>query len=322
MNKILGALIAAILVLSPFGATVAMAAEPAGMSFCPGGMPGGKNELLRKMNQSLAADPRGYRVLEGCHAAPIHFLLAWQKGDPGARLTSVDQLPAYVDKLVVMATPKDVEYQSSCLQVRGGALTVIMGCVTRTIRKGEVVYGNPDTGIRTLMGSCANPGVAESLELVVTAAPCLRIDFPTQGKGQAVRFAYIGANPLPGRCHSYQLAGVRERLYSTPEECPDVYKKMIGNREVTVVCSWDQVEAAVSEELGFFAEVQNVSGSFYARAAGTNSWYLPPEALNGGAVICWEMPDGSFRTVGVSYEHYNASGVATITNRDVEAAIY
>jgi len=313
--------IAFALSLSFFGGAVdeAKAMEPAGHSFCKDGV-GTQDQLAAKIERSLAADSGGNRKLEECYAAPIHFLLAFQQADPEAGLTSVSQLPAYVRKLVATEVDRTTEYKASCIQerTRGGDV-VNMGCVTRTVREGEVIYSNPDTDTRVLWGACANPGFAETLDVVVVS-DCVPVDFPSMGQGTAIRFGYIGARPLPGRCHALQIAGEAERRYDYPEECPDTYQKTIGNRLVTVVCSWEGAEANSSQILGQRVEVQNASGSFYADADGTNRWVLPPQALEGHPTVCWEFADGTSVSLSV-HRGMLVNGVLTITEEMVRDAI-
>lgn len=327
MNKLM-LVSSAALALSLLGglAEKAYAVEPAGHSFCKNGMPGGNQELAKKMERSLAADPSGNTKLEGCEATPMEFLAAWQETDKKERerggLNTVSQLPAFIRKFVPTTLKQNVEYSSACLyDTAGGGRTVEIGCVVRTARKGEVVYVNPDTGVAALMSSCVNPGGAEIEVVVVTAQKCPRVDFPSMGQGRAIRFAYIGPKRLPGRCHEYRLAGVSEPLYETPEECKNSYEKVVDGRKFKVTCSWDRIEQNSTLIMGKSVEVQNVSGSFVTRADGTNSWYLPPEALEGLATICWEMPDGSFRTVSVADVHY-VNGVATISAEFVQTAVW
>jgi len=309
----------AALALSFFGgAGEAKAADPTGHQFCPGGM-SGPSELAGRMSRSLAADPSGNTKLEKCHATPYHFLIAFQKLDPGAKLTHVSQLPTYIRKLVVTPSEEKVEYFSACLHDRpNGARDVVLNCVSRELRSSENRYANPDTGVVVLLQSCVNPGGSQNTLVVET--PCIEVRFPSMGEKTPVRFAYMGRAALPGRCHKYMLAGESRPLYETPEECPDTYQKVVAGRVVTVVCRWDEVEVAVSEKLGYTAEVQNVSGSFYTRAVGTNSWFLPPEALDGESVICWEAKDGTTVTVGVRREDF-VNGVAVITKEHVYAAV-
>lgn len=323
MRNIVLAFASALALSSAFMAVdTAQATEPAGHSFCPNGIES-PEELAGKLQRSLAADPAGNRKLEGCHAAPIHFLLAFQQGDPEAGLTSVSQLPAYVRKLVPMETSATTEYRTSCLQERPNrVLAVVMQCVTRTRRHDETIWGNPDTEKRVLWGKCANPGFDETMDVVVNAPPpCVRVRAPAMGPGVSVRGAYIGPRLLPGRCHALLLPGETEYRYNMPEECQDTYQKTIGDRRVTVVCNWDAVEANSTAITGRRMRVQNVSYSFVTKTDGTIEWLLPPEALEGLPTICYEMPDGSFRTLSVGRGSF-VNNVATITRADVQSAIW
>jgi len=322
MKNAFVALFAAFLALSFFGgASEAYAAEPAGHSFCKGGM-GNPEELAARVTRSLAQKADGSAPIEKCAATPAHLLVSFQELNPKAkaagRLNTVSQLPGFIEKLVVVPSEPGMEYNSACLYERAdGTLYVKLGCVTRELRGAEVRYADPETGVVVLMQDCVNPGGSQ-MTLVVEGG-CIEIKSPAMGTGIAKRFAYIGRTPLPGKCHKYLLSGEPKPLYDTPEECPDVYDKIVDGRKVRVVCSWDEVEAAASENLGFTAEVQNVSGSYYTRADGTDSWFLPVEALDGESVICWELPDGTFVTIGVRREHF-VDGVAVITPAVVEGA--
>lgn len=309
--------------LTSLAATLTFA-EPAGHSFCPGGMPGGPEELARKMERALAADPQGNQKLEGCYAAPIHFLIAFQNdaGDPGAGLTSVSELPAYIRSLVVMATPEGEEFRTSCLhEAPNGVLGVTMNCLQREPRDGEVMYGNPVTGKIVLWSSCVNPGFGPPMDIVVEGPPCIAVEYPSMGEGIPIRGAYIGPRELSGRCHALLLAGEDERRFDMPEECPNVFRREREGRMVTIVCDWSAIEQNSSRIMRQRVVVQNVSYSFRAREDGTNVWYLPPEALEGLPTICWEMPDGTFRTLSVGRGSF-VDGVATITEDHVRQAIW
>jgi hypothetical protein len=96
-----------------------------------------------------------------------------------------------------------------------------------------------------------------------------------------------------------------------PEECPDHYLVNRGGRLIPVVCTWDDVAVDVSRKLGYRAMVQNVSGSYWIRATGDNVLYLPQAALRGETCVCWELPDGTFKTLCVRKESF-VDGVARI----------
>ncbi|HEY0948548.1 MAG TPA: hypothetical protein VGE53_03680 [Candidatus Paceibacterota bacterium] len=330
MKKLaLFAVFLASLALSSFmGASEAKAVEPAGHSFCRDGV-GPLPQFAIKMDRALAADPEGKRVkLQGCYATPEHFLIAFQEADPEAGLTSVSQLPAYIRKLVPTEVDRTIEYRSSCIHDRpNGGTAVVMSCVTRQVRRGEVIYSNPDTGKRVLWSDCANPGFAESLDIVVDAPRCIEVRFPSMKglppprQGQvAIRGAYIGPRALPGRCHALLLAGEQDRRHDFPEECPMTSYRVIDGRRVQIICDWREVEGNSSRIMGQRVEVQNVSYSFYAREDGTNSWFLPPEALEGLPSICWELPDGTIVTLSVGRDSF-VNGVAIITEEDVRRAM-
>lgn len=311
----------AFLALSSFmGTTEAKAMEPAGHSFCINGV-GSPEALAAKIDRSLAADRHGNRKLEGCYATPMHFLVAFQNADPEASLTDVSQLPGYVRKLVATEVDRELEYRASCIYDRAnGGTQVSMQCVTRKVDAGEVIYSNPDTGKRVLWGRCANPGFSETLEVVVVN-DCLVVKAPSMGRRVAVRGVFIGYRPLPGRCHALRLPGETERRYDFPEECPDISQRVIGDRRVTVVCDWRDVEANSSRLFNRTMQAQNVSYSFYAREDEDFYWYLPPEALEGLPTICWEFPDGTVRTLSVGRGSF-VNGVATITEADVRGAVW
>lgn len=299
----------------------AQAMEPAGHSFCKDGV-GTTEQLAAKITRALAVDPNGNRKLEGCYATPLHFLIAFQEADPDAGLTSVSQLPGYVRGLVATEVDRTVEYQSSCIHDKpNGGTTVVMGCVTREVRHGEVIYSNPTTGKRVMWGGCANPGFAPSMDVVVQAERCIEVRFPSMGRAIPVRGAYIGPRALPGRCHALLLAGETERRHDMPEECRRTFQRMIEGRLVTIVCDWREVEENSTRYMRQPVRVQNVSYSFNTREEGTNRWFLPPEALEGLPTICWEMPDGTFRTLSVGRDSF-VNGVATITEEQARSAIW
>jgi hypothetical protein len=313
MKKLYGAIFALALLISFGGAHEAKAAEPSGHSFCPAGF-SDLEDLAQRMDRALVADPTGEKQvkIEKCHASMLHFLVAFQTIDPGAGLTDVKQLPDYIRSLVVMPTEAGLEYTSSCLKDRpNGVRDVDLGCDTKEIRPGEKVYGNPKTGIKVLKQFCANPGAVENPPVVVQAR-CIPYRFPSM-PGTPIRVAYIGANPLPGRCYKLQLAGEQAPRFDMPEECPNIFQVKRGDRMVTVVCAWAEVERMVSRLLGFAAKVQNVSLGVIGRGKGTNTLWLPPEAANGAVVVCYQLPNGQYVTLGMRRKDLvDADGGATI----------
>lgn len=312
MRNLLFGILAAF-VLSIFGGTAAYAADPAGHQFCRQGVPS-NTWLAANIEKSLAAHPDGNGHVDGCYATAQEFFIAFKDGDPkSTKLGSVKDLPAYIRSWTTQAAKKDYQYNSACIyEEADGTHVVKMGCATRDLHPGEIIYKDPETNALVLLTGCANPGVTEIPPVIVEANPCVEIHFPTmvaQGQ-QAVRFAFIGRRNLPGRCIALQRAG-GPKVTDLPEECPDTYKEERGGRMVTIVCTWDEVAGAASQLLGFPANVRNVSGSFYIRATGDNVLYLPKDALDGETAICWELPNGTFVTYGVRRQNF-VNGVATI----------
>ncbi|KND47559.1 MAG: hypothetical protein AB199_03955 [Parcubacteria bacterium C7867-004] len=312
---------AALALSTSMWASEAQAVEPAGHSFCKGGM-GEPKDFARRIGKAVTAKPDGSAIVEGCQATAYELLLGFQQQDPKANLTSVSQLEAYANKLVEMPTEVGVEYGSACrYDLPNGGLVVKMACVWREVKPGEKVYGNPDTGARVIFSFCGNPGGVKLDPVIVTSNPCVKVVFPSHnGKGTPIRFAHSAARDLPGRCTKLEVVGEPKPFHDLPEECPDSYERVSGVRKYKVVCSWDKVEQQASELLGHEAHVGNVSGSFYARTEGTNVLWLPPEALNGMTTICWDLGEGEFIALSVMRPQFANGLVATITNADIEEA--
>lgn len=313
MKKLYGAIFALLLLTFGGVAHEVEAAEPSGHSFCIDGFRD-TEDLAQRMDRAYAADPSGVRQvkIERCNASMLHFLIAFQKIDPGAGLTDIGQLAAYVRSWVVTPTKAGVEYKSACLMDRpNGVRDVVIDCDSKEIRPGEKVYANPKTGVAVAKQYCANPGAVENPPIVVQAR-CIPYRFPSM-PGTRIRGAYIGANSLPGRCSKLQLAGENGPRFDMPEECPKTYQVKRGDRMVTVVCNWTEDERAVSRILGLVAKVQNVSFGLIGRATGTNTLWLPPEAAEGEVVICYELPNGQIVTLGLRRKDLvDADGGATI----------
>lgn len=311
-------IIIAFLALLAFGGWVgeAQAAEPTfvgpyGERFCDSPIKDAA-DLETRFAKSLAADATGHRVMAGCKARPVDFLVVFQQDDPTAGLTAVSDLVSYAHDMKATEAQKDYEYTSACLWSQSdGTLAVKLDCVTREVRKGEAIFASR-TGKLVLMSSCANPGVIP-VPMIVVNADCVRVEFPSF-KGRNIRVAYIGNAALPGRCTKLEVAGVDEPFVEMPQECPMSYTKEIVDslghkRLMQVTCSWTAVEQRASELLGYSATVQNVSGSFVGRKDGINVLYLPKEALNGEVVVCY---DDDFQSYGVRRKDYLRNIVATI----------
>lgn len=269
-------------------------------------------DLEARFVKSLAADASGHRAMAGCKARPIDFLVVFQQDDPKAGLTSVADLPGYAHDMKVTEAQKDYEYTSACLWTQsGGTFAVKLICVTREVRKGEVIFASR-TGKLVLMSNCANPGVIP-VPMIVVNADCVRVEFPSF-KDRNTRVVYVGRAALPGRCTKLEVAGVDEPFVEMPHECPMSYTKEIVDEQgrkrlMQVTCDWSAVEQTASGLLGYPATVQNVSASFVGREDGTNVLYLPKEALDGEVVVCY---DDDFQSYGVRRKDYVRNVVATI----------
>lgn len=308
------------LALSFFGGvSEARAENPAGHFFCDQGIQD-PQDLIQRIRES-ATDTA---PLRGCRATTRHFIQAYQihvrtHGIDATVNTKAD-LIAWLSTFVEVEGARDAEYMTDCLWTVNGRTRVRVDCEQRQLRNAEKVYGVRDREgnlVVLLYTNCANPGSGE-VRIVVTADPCITLIFPTTFVGQPVRGVYIGPRSLPGRCHELTAAGMSEPFPSWPEECPDRYQAVRDGRTIMIVCDWSDVEINSTRILGQPVQVQNVSFSYNARAVGGNNvWVLPREALEGLPTICWEMPDGTFRTLSVGRDSF-VNGVATITVEHME----
>lgn len=274
-------------------------------------------ELKARMIRALVADSTGNRKLEGCRANPLDFLKAWEEEEGAPK--RVADLPDFIGRFHKIVVPVNQEIWAACIREDGNG--VKKRCVKRTRESTEETYGI-GTHVYLLEG-CVNPVNTTVEPVTVAASPCITIffpgkPFPKEVGGAAIRLGYVGPKDLSAECLLLTRAGVAEPMVGIPNECPpDTYtRKVIGGREVRVVCDWSEVEAEVSRILGVKAEVQNVSGSFYPVLEGQNKLVIHREALNGYTAFCYELPDGTFVTYGVTREHF-VDGVATIKSSDV-----
>ncbi|HEX2792755.1 MAG TPA: hypothetical protein VHO23_03515 [Candidatus Paceibacterota bacterium] len=287
-------------------------ADP-GHKFCE--KPLTPQEAADRMDRSLELDPSGNRPMAGCRANPLDFQKAWENEFQVPK--ELRQFSNWIRSFTEMTVEPGQQLYSACIRHDGNG--VITRCVTRTLHDGEKAWGIGNEIY--LLGDCVNP-VNMTIEAAeVTLSPCVTLNFvgsklPPELGGGAIRIAHVGPKPLPTKCLELAMAG-GETMRGLPQECPDAYTKVIGGRNMKVVCSWVEVEAAVSKKLGVHSEVQNVSGSFYPRATGMNSLTLPRQVMDAFMAVCYELPDGSFVTVGVDRNDW-VNGVATITDETIE----
>jgi hypothetical protein len=168
-------------------------------------------ELIRK---DLVTDPEGKALLspEKCHqptekscATAWDYLKSFQAHDQKANLTSVSQLPAFLDKLVEVQPKAGSQYKMDCLAPNGGdSFNPVIDCLVRFFGESEPAYADPDTNQIVMAFDCGNPVGQIREELIITAASnCLHI-FPDIPKGTV-------------RLHG-EVTGARELVQS--EKCP------------------------------------------------------------------------------------------------------
>lgn len=154
-----------------FGVVMASGAEAAsrGKRFYDGLDNPAQLALLVEAN--LAKDPSGASMLDPARcsaphwscAAPADYLKIIRQFDPGATvngqpLTSVDQLPAFLRKLVVRKAPSG-EYWMACMRkaTPSSDWEPLANCVARAFHPGEHAWVDPDTGNVVLAQDCTNP---------------------------------------------------------------------------------------------------------------------------------------------------------------------
>lgn len=277
-------------------------------AFCENGLRS-PEELAAKLERSLKLKPDGTGDVEGCLAKPLAFLTGFQLADPKAvasgQLRSLEDLPGYVRQLVEMKV-LDSEFRTTSIRILQSGRQEVHFKTERAIRDGEKVYGNPKTGIGTLMSSCANPG-AVPVQIVVEAA-CYEILIKDLPIGTKVRYAYAGPELLSPRCHEITVAGEQEPRLKDPNDCPMGDRVEIRNgMQVTVVCNWKRPLRAAAKLFDVSIDIQNRSGSFVTQAVGTTSIRVPQDVRNGIFMVCIEESEergGRSMSQGVRKQHY------------------
>ncbi len=178
---------------------------------------GAKNphELAQVMRAYLKAHPndregKGLLAPEKCHQAHEKscgsmwaYLMSYQHDDPSAGLTSIEQLPAYLDSLE-QVNPKEVEYHMDCLEPAGADVySVSTGCIDRRFKPGETAWENPKTHKIVFAQDCGNPVAGEVQEIVVIPTPpciTLMIRMPEGARGVHGEFASNGQITEAAQC--------------------------------------------------------------------------------------------------------------------------
>jgi hypothetical protein len=161
MKRSIALFLSAILVLPPLGAPSMAFAAPRGHAFCKGGLPG-KEELAKRLTESLAKDASGMTPLRGCVASPVQFLEAFRKGDQQRHDLTLATLVRFVhEDLEKTEIDHSIKWTSSCVKDGGhGPDAVIMHCVVETVKPGTLVYKDKVTNTIVIKFDCVNPGLA------------------------------------------------------------------------------------------------------------------------------------------------------------------
>lgn len=219
MKRFIALILAAVLALPSVGVpTVALSAARF-HAFCPGGVPS-KEELARRMDASVRADPTGHTPLAGCRANPIQFLEAFRQGnDPGAGPQDIRDIGRYIrEDLVPVTVEQGIQYYSSCIRGRSrGADDVIMRCQPQMIPANVQVFADRHTSRMVLKLDCANPGL---VPVAPAPDPCAydRFHVGSDTEKRAHVFTW-GPGGTSDRCWGYRRVGESEWRDITPS-CP------------------------------------------------------------------------------------------------------
>jgi hypothetical protein len=168
-------------------------------------------ELMRTyLKEHPGTDGMGLLTPDKCHQAKEKscatmwaYLQSFKNDDPNAGLTSITQLPDYLDSLVLME-PKDLAYNMDVVLPQGadvyGAST---GALVRHFEPGEKAWGNPKTHRIVMAGNCGNPIEGEQEEVAVTAAsPCVPMTFRIPQGAVGIHGEFASASKIyePARC--------------------------------------------------------------------------------------------------------------------------
>ncbi|MBA3789529.1 hypothetical protein H0X32_04050 [Patescibacteria group bacterium] len=162
------------------------------------------------IKESLLLDPSGKSLLSPskCHQASArscanawdYLVMLWES-DPEAkadgRLTTVDQLPGFLDSLVE-AKMGDEEYNMACLAPIGSdVFNPVFNCIQRRFEANEPGWQDPVSGRIVLARNCTNP-VGQTTELIVTVQPCVTVGVPEIPPGTVVlHYEVVSGGKIP-----------------------------------------------------------------------------------------------------------------------------
>lgn len=304
---LLGAALLSLWVVAAAGS----ASAASGYKFCDKGAPSVEVMAVRA-EKSLAIDPKGYHPMEGCRAAPIHFMLAWQEERRELAPPEVSEVPGFFRKLTRMPAPTDttMEFYSACIKgTANGGYDVVNGCVSRPLRPGEEIYGL--NGVPMLQDNCANPGGTPNEPVIVTSTEpdCVTARAHSKEHTHAIRTFLLGSKPLPfasvKKCLAYKRPGDAEFTYVWPKDCKYGLWKEADGGDTT--CDLRDVVAHFRTPLQMQGGVMPKEGEL-----GYFEWQLPGEvALEGSDYMFGICPEEREELADGTIEIRHGNSMAT-----------
>lgn len=255
--------------------------------------PGTPAEFATIVRRALAVDPTGLTRIDAkrCDAkddrscGTVQALLTdIRRSDPrgtvnGVPLNTVDQVPAFLSKLVKGTPPKGKFWMSGMVK-RGSGWEPLWNCASREFKKGEMAWIDPDTEVTVLADDCGNPvGQRESEDCVYIGVPSLADD--------EIRLKLY--NVPYSTCTGLKRAGESDFEAPDVERCPD------GN------CAFLGADAVMGTSKG-------PVGSFSNEVDGMTVVRLPVSCAEEGTdcrvFFCRRLPDGE-ETCGVGVQWFD-----------------
>ena len=264
-------------------------AAPVGNPFLRG--VGSPEELAKRIEDSLHDHDQNGRAIidinrcrqDGACARPVDYLKMFQESDPGASLVVVDQLTAFLRKLVEESAP-DGEYWMACLKY--DPYRPVLHCVSRRFKPGEKAWVNPATHRIVLASDCTNPVEKE------VPKRCVEVHVFTRATDTELRFELSvgqdGPNSIANDCIAVLRAGSEQKETWWTDECAYGY------------CSFADFN-------GVYGQKQLMVGS-YVPEPGEHVFFLPEEVAMSGSkfrfVACLDREGLSSDTIGVQWFDY------------------
>jgi hypothetical protein len=180
-------------------------------------------QLAILVSESLARDASGNSVIseQSCKlracGTPSDLLAMFQRSNPNITLHSVNQIPKYLNSLVIQKAPEG-GWWMACKTGNGNAASATKwDCLSRKFHPGETVYVDPLTFKPVMARDCSNP-VGEK-DVPVKCVYLHAILKP----GDEIHYGWLGTDAFPkGDCIPALLkAGESEEWSNTLlDECP------------------------------------------------------------------------------------------------------